>query len=165
MAADKEDLHGLSNEKLQRLKKEATEQVGQVLAQLENDYPGITDGAAALVGSGVGAAGSLAALSALGVPGLSAVGISTGLAAAGSLVGGGMVAGIGVLAAPVAILGIGAYAFVKKRRSAKLAAALAQAIGKLYDIQSRLIANAEYFKEEIAGIKATIDLLTKKKPA
>lgn len=165
MSADKENLHSLSDDEVKRLKNEATNEVGQVLNQLEKDYPGITDGAAAMVGSGVGAAGSLAALSALGVPGLSAAGITSGLAAAGALVGGGMVAGIGVLAAPIAILGIGGYAIAKKRRSAKLAAALAQAIGKLYNVQNRLMANAEYFKEEIAGIKATIDLLTLKKPA
>lgn len=165
MSTDKENLGGMSDDDLQRVKKEATNEVSQVLNRLEKDYPGITEGAAALVGSGVGAAGSLAALSALGVPGLSAAGITSGLAAAGSLVGGGMLAGIGVLAVPIAVLGIGGYAIAKKRKNAKLAAALAQAIGKLYDVQNRLMANAEYFKEEIAGIKATIDLLMKKKPA
>jgi hypothetical protein len=99
------------------------------------------------------------------VVGLSASGITSELAAAGALVGGGMVAGIGVLAAPVAILGVAGYAIAKKRKSAKVAAALGQAISKLYDIQSHLITNAEYFKEEIAGIKVAIDMLTKKKVA
>ena len=165
MRADKENLHSLSDDEVKRLKNESTNEVGQVLNQLEKDNPGITEGATAILGAGSGAAGSLAALSALGVPGLSAAGITSGLAAAGALVGGGMVAGMGVLAAPITILGIGGYAIAKKRRSAKLAAALAQAIGKLYNVQNRLMANAEYFKEEIAGIKATIDLLTKKKPA
>ena len=48
----------------------------------------------------------LAALYGLGsVVGLSAAGITSGLAAAGGIVGGGMVAGIFVLAAPVAVLG------------------------------------------------------------
>ncbi|MGL5799438.1 MAG: hypothetical protein ACRCYN_05130, partial [Plesiomonas sp.] len=75
-----------------------------------------------------------------------------------------MVAGVGVLAAPVALLGIGAYALVKKRKNAKLAAALGEAIKKLFNIQERLIMNAEYFKEEIAAIKAVIDMLSKKKP-
>ena len=40
-----------------------------------------------------------------GLFGLSAAGITSGLAAAGALVGGGMVAGIAVLAAPAVILG------------------------------------------------------------
>jgi hypothetical protein len=74
-----------------------------------------------------------------------------------------MVAGIGVLAAPVAILGIGAYAVAKNKKNARLTAALTQAIKKLYEVQEILMANAEYFKEEIARIKATIDILTSKK--
>jgi len=75
-----------------------------------------------------------------------------------------MVAGIGVLAAPIALLGVGAYAIAKKWKNTRLAAALGTAIRKLYEIQERLMRNAEYFKEEIAGIKAAIDLLAKKKP-
>ncbi|MGZ5261085.1 MAG: hypothetical protein ACXWC0_26005, partial [Burkholderiales bacterium] len=71
----------LSDAEVKRLKNEATSEVSRILNQLENDYPGITEGAAALLGSGVGAAGSLAALSTLGVSGLSAVGITSGLAA------------------------------------------------------------------------------------
>lgn len=147
------------------MKNQATREVKAALDELENDYPGVTEGMATALASGAGAAGSLAALYGLGVTGLSAAGITSGLAAAGSLVGGGMVAGIGVLAAPIALLGIGAYAIAKKKKNAKLAAALGAAIRKLYEIQERLMQNAEYFKEEIAGIKAAIDLLTKKKPA
>ena len=75
-----------------------------------------------------------------------------------------MAAGLGVLAAPVAILGVGAYAITKKKKNAKLAVALGTAIRKLYDVQERLLKNDEFFKEEIASIKATIDLLTKQKP-
>lgn len=78
---------------------------------------------AAALGGGLGAAGSFAALYLLGTTGLSAVGITSGLAAAGSLVGGGMVAGIGVLAAPVAILAVGGYAIVKHHNDNRLAQA------------------------------------------
>ena len=116
-----------------------------------------------MAGSGVGAAASFGALYTLGTTGVSAAGITSGLATAGSIVGGGMVAGIAVLAAPVAVLGIGGYAIVK-HKNAKLTAALSQAIQKLYEVQERLMSNAEYFKAEIAGIKATIDMLTKKAP-
>ena len=146
------------------MKEQATSEVKEVLDQLENDYPGVTEGMATAIGSSVGAAGSLASLYGLGVTGFSAAGITSGLATAGSIVGGGMVAGIGVLAAPIVLLGVGAYAISKKKKSAKLATALGIAIRKLYEIQERLMQNAEYFKEEIAGIKAAIDLLTKKKP-
>jgi hypothetical protein len=155
----------IDQEQIECMKMQATSEVKEVLDQLENDYPGVTEGIATVLGSGVGAAGSLAALYGLGVTGLSAAGITSGLAAAGSIVGGGMVAGIGLLAAPIALLGVGAYAIAKKMKNAKLAAALGTAIRKLYEIQERLMQNAEYFKEEIAGIKAAIDLLTKKKPA
>lgn len=158
-------MQNLDHNEIEKMKNQATREVKAALDELENDYPGVTEGMATALASGAGAAGSLAALYGLGVTGLSAAGITSGLAAGGSLVGGGMVAGIGVLAAPIALLGIGAYAIAKKKKNAKLAAALGAAIRKLYEIQERLMQNAEYFKEEIAGIKAAIDLLTKKKPA
>ena len=61
---------------------------------------------AGATGVSAGAAASFAALYFGGsVVGLSAAGITSGLAAAGALVGGGMAAGVAVLAAPVAILG------------------------------------------------------------
>lgn len=155
----------LDPSQVERMKNQAAEETKIVLDQLEKDWPGITEGMATALGAGTGAAGSLAALYLLGTTGLSAVGITSGLATAGAIVGGGMAAGIGVLAAPVAILAVTAYAITKKKKNAKLAVALGQAIRKLYEIQERLLQNAEYFKEEIAGIKASIDLLSKKKPA
>lgn len=51
--------------------------------------------------------------------GLSAAGITSGLAAAGSIVGGGMVAGVFVLAAPVAVLaagGVGLASHLKNKQ-------------------------------------------------
>ena len=53
------------------------------------------------------------------VVGLSAAGITSGLATAGSIVGGGMVAGIFVLAAPVAVLaagGVGLASYLKNKQ-------------------------------------------------
>nr|WDS96444.1 hypothetical protein VW1_00016 [Enterobacter sp.] len=151
-------------EELEKIRLKAMDEVKSALKELENKYPGITEGAAALAGSGVGAAASFGALYALGTTGVSAAGITSGLATAGSIVGGGMVAGIGVLAAPVAVLGIGGYAIVKHRKNGKLKVALNLAIQKLFDVQERLMANAEYFKAEIAVIKAHIDMLNKKAP-
>jgi hypothetical protein len=61
-------------------------------------------------GAVAGSIGSIAALSTLGVPGLSAVGISSGLATLGSAVGGGMAAGaISVIAAPAIAAAITGY--------------------------------------------------------
>lgn len=155
----------MDREAIDQERKEAASEINCVLKQLDKDYPGALEGLGAALGAGVGGAGAFGALFLAGTTGLSAAGITSGLAAAGALVGGGMVAGIGVLAAPVAVLGIAGYAIAKKRKSAKHAAALATAIGKLYDIQSRLMQNAEYFREELAQIKATIDFLKNRKVA
>ena len=67
----------------------------------------ISEVLAGALGAGIGGVGSFAALYGLGVTGLSAVGITTGLAAAGAIVGGGMAAGLFVLAAPIAALAAG----------------------------------------------------------
>ncbi|MHB1609857.1 MAG: hypothetical protein ACYCXX_14740 [Acidiferrobacter thiooxydans] len=72
--------------------------------------------------SGIGAGGAIgfAALYYAGVTGLSAAGITSALAAAGSLVAGGMAAGIAVLAAPAVLLGVGAYAWTAQRNKKRL---------------------------------------------
>ena len=151
-----------SSAKIQQMKDEAHKDMAEALDELRRDEPKVADAAGAAVGSTLGGAASFTALYFGGVTGLSAAGISSGLATAG--LGAGMVAGIGVLAAPVAILGIAGYAITKKRRNAKLAAALSRAIEKLYEIQERLMANAEYFRKELAEIKAYIDELKRQKP-
>ena len=75
------------------------------------------------LGAGAGGLASFAALYFGGsVIGLSAAGITSGLAAAGGLIGGGMAAGVAVLAAPVAILGgigVGVAAHVKNKKLAE----------------------------------------------
>lgn len=151
----------MTQEEIKQEKERAEKDVKDAMERLNSDAPTITitEGLATLLGSGIGAAGSLAALGASGVSGFSAAGITSGLATAGSIVGGGMVAGIGVLAAPVAILGIAGHAIAKKRKNAKIAAAVATAIKKLYLIQERLMQNAEYFKEELAGINAKLNII------
>lgn len=83
-----------------------------------SSIPEILGGVAGATG---GAAVSFAALYLGGsVVGLSAAGITSGLAAAGALVGGGMAAGIGVLAAPVALLAVGGYGLLSYIKTAKL---------------------------------------------
>ncbi len=69
-----------------------------------------------VVGAGAGAGLSFAALYGLGVTGLSAAGITSGLASAGAIVGGGMAAGIGVLAVPVVV----GYAYASHKKHQKL---------------------------------------------
>lgn len=155
----------VTEEEIKQKSEQASEEVKVILDDLEKDYPGLTEGFATIVGAGTGAAVSITALSTMGtVAGLSAPGITSGLAAAGGLIGGGMVAGISVLALPVAGLGIIGFSFAKKRKNARLAAALNESISKLFNIQERLIQNAEYFKQEIAMVQGAIKVLQKKLP-
>ena len=151
--------------KIQQMKDEAHKNMKETLDELRRDEPKVVDAAAAAVGSTLGGAASFTALYFGGsVVGMSAAGMTSGLAAAGAVVGGGMAVGMAVLAAPVAVLGVIGYGIAKKRRNARLAAALGRAIEKLYKIQERLMANAEYFREELAEIKAYIDQFEHQKP-
>lgn len=157
-----------SPEKIQQVKDEAHESMKETLDELRRDEPKVVDTAAAAVGSTLGGAASFTALYFGGsVPGRSAAEITAGLAA-GAIVGG-MMAGVGVLAAPVAVLGVVGYAIAKKRRNAKQEAArnakqeaaLRRAIEKLYAIQERLMTNAEYIREVLAENEAYITELEK----
>lgn len=80
----------------------------------------IPEALAGAMGVGTGGAIGFAALYMGGsVVGLSAAGITSGLAAAGALVGGGMAAGIAVLAAPAVVLGgagVGIASHYKNKR-------------------------------------------------
>ena len=152
----------MDNVEIDREKELASREIKSILDELSKIDPSITEGVAAAVGSALGAGGSLAALYFIGVSGLSAAGITSGLAAAGSIVGGGMVVGIGVLAAPVAILGVAGYAIAKSMKNSKSVAALNNAITKLYNIQSKLAANAKYFQAELNTLNIVIGELEKK---
>jgi len=86
----------------------------------ESAIPEVLAGA---LGAGIGGVGSFAALYGLGTVGLSAAGITSGLATAGALVGGGvvsnMVAGMFVLATPVAVFaaaGVGTASYLKNKQ-------------------------------------------------
>lgn len=80
----------------------------------------IPEALAGALGVGTGGAIGFAALYLGGsVVGLSAAGITSGLAAAGAIVGGGMAAGIAVLAAPAVVLGgagVGVASHLKNKR-------------------------------------------------
>lgn len=143
-------------------KQQAQKEVKEVLDDLARDYPGITEGLAACVGSTLGTVGSLTALYFIGTTGFSAAGITSGLATAGSIVATGMLGGIVVLTLPAALAGVAFFAVAKKRKSARMAASLGVAIKKLYEVQERLMKNAEFFKEEIAEIKTIIAFLQRK---
>ena len=83
----------------------------------ESAIPEVLTGA---IGAGIGGGFSFAALYVGGTVGLSAAGITSGLAAAGSIVGGGMVAGVFVLAAPVAIFAAGGVGYASHSKNKQL---------------------------------------------
>jgi len=68
---------------------------------------------AAASGAVIGSTGAITAVSTLGVSGLAATGITSGLAAVGSLVGGGMLAGLAVTAAAPLAGGATVYGIYK----------------------------------------------------
>ncbi|MCB9763863.1 MAG: hypothetical protein H6739_29100 [Alphaproteobacteria bacterium] len=123
-----------------------------------------SEGVGALVGGGVGAAGSFAALYGLGIVGLSGPGIMTGLAAAGALIGGGAAAGVLVLAAPVAGLAVAGYAFANHRKMKHVrqlqGQVLAKAIGKQNEIVRRLSNQADLSEAVVHELEARLEILS-----
>lgn len=120
----------------------------------ESAIPEVLAGA---LGAGVGGVGSFVALYGLGsVVGLSAAGITSGLAVAGGIIGGGMVAGIFVLAAPVAVLGsvgVGVASHLKNKQ-------LRQEKERLYkEALSKHDAIIKALKEEADADKERLDYL------
>lgn len=133
------------------------------LDKIDSEVTDGFEGIGAAVGGGVGAAGSFAALYGLGVVGLSGPGIMSGLAAAGTLIGGGAAAGVGVLALPVAVLAVAGYAFInhrKKKRVRRLQGqVLAKAIGKQNEILRKLANSADLSGRVVGELEARLDLL------
>lgn len=124
----------------------------------------ISDVMAGVLGAGVGGVTSFAALYFGGsVVGLSAAGITSGLAAAGALVGGGMAAGIAVLAAPAVILGGAALKVTadKKRKQLqnKKEELYNMAIAKQTKILEELQSNLDATEERIKALTALNILL------
>jgi len=93
-----------------------------------------------------------------GVTGLSAAGITSGLAAAGGLVGGGMAAGVAVLAAPAVLLGVGAYAVVSQRNKRKLKEKKEMLLQEAMKKQNAIISELRKSSDDN---KARADYLTK----
>lgn len=108
-----------SLEPVEKLVKEAAAAISDT-ERVASDEKDMNAALAAAGGIGTGGAIGFAALYYAGVTGLSAAGITSALAAAGALVGGGMAAGIAVLAAPAVLLGVGAYAWTAQKNKKRL---------------------------------------------
>lgn len=89
--------------------------------------------------------------------GLSAAGITSGLAAAGSIVGGGMAAGIGVLAAPAVILGTAGVGIASHIRNQNLREAKELIYKNAIAKQTAIV---KALKEETDADKDRIEYLT-----
>lgn len=127
----------------------------------ESAIPEVLAGA---LGAGLGGVGSFAALYGMGVVGLSAAGITSGLAAVGGIVGGGMVAGVFVLAAPVALLAAGGVLLASDLKNKQLKQEkerlYKEALKKHEGIISALKAEADADKERLDYLQSLNILLT-----
>lgn len=126
----------------------------------ESAIPEVLTGA---LGAGVGGGISFAALYALGTVGLSAAGMTSALATAGAIVGGGMAAGVFVLAAPVAALGgVGVWIAAKRNQKKLLQAKekmLQDAIRKRDAIVAELGSRVDMSEDRINRLTALNTLL------
>lgn len=112
---------------------------------------------AGALGVGVGGAASFAVLFFGGsVVGLSAAGITSGLAAAGAIVGGGMAAGVAVLAAPAVVLGAAGVGIASSIKNKKLKDAKETCYKNAVKAQSEII---EALQEEAKADKERLDYL------
>lgn len=112
---------------------------------------------AGFVGGGIGAASSFAALYFAGsVIGLSASGISSGLATLGVLVGGGMAAGVFVLAFPIAFLAATGVGVTMALKSKELKQEKERLLQKAIEIQQAIITQIKF---EVDAEKKRADYL------
>jgi hypothetical protein len=135
---------------------EIMQNVKTTLDHLEKYFPGLSVGIGAALGASSGVVGSLAALYCLGTAGFSAAGITSGLAAAGAVASGGMLAGIFVIAAPVAVLGALGYSYANKKAKRS---ALNTAIDKMFNFRQALMQYPEYAQGQIKELNIVLDVL------
>ncbi len=121
----------------------------------------ITGGA---IGAGVGTGGGMAAIYFAGTLGFSGPGIVSGLAAIGAVVGGGMLAGIGIVVAAPLVLGGGGLVLVRHLRSRKFREArlrLRQHAQARHEFLERLIREKEELGESLEKYRFYLDRLTR----
>lgn len=118
----------------------------------------IPESLAGALGAGAGGVASFAALYFGGkVVGLTAAGITSGLAAAGAVLGGGMTAGLAVLAAPAVILGGAAIGITSHIKNKKLAEEKYSLYTKAVEKQNAILV---VLKNELGQSKERTEYLT-----
>lgn len=105
-------------EPIKRILAEADKAIQENSRNIEtSDIPEVLGG---IAGGAIGVGIGYTLVSTSGIAGLSAVGITSGLATLGALAGGGMIAGVFVAAAPMAVLGVTGYALLAGRNRRRL---------------------------------------------
>lgn len=133
---------------LESLREETRIEFASVLEGLRKDHPKVVADAGSVVAGTLGGAALLTAHLSGTVSGLSSTHVVSGLA----------VRTVAGWLAPVAVVlaAVGGYV-IGRRRRAKLVASLRTAVEESHRIIERLTANAEYYREEIAELKAYVD--------
>ncbi len=151
-------------EDLKRAEEEIKE-VDQLIEQESNATikAAIQETAVAMGAGGVGIAGGGVALYFAGVVGFSAAGITSGLAAIGAIVGGGMLAGAAVLAAAPFVLAGGGYLatrYYRQRKFNKARDELRQHAVARRDFLKKLIADNADQAEKLSEYRMHLTRLT-----
>ena len=155
----------MTQEEVLKEKEWAEKEIRAILEKLNKNAPKMTEGISPLIVSAVGVGGSAATIGAIGTigaaSGYSTAGIASGFTAVAPAMGGSLLASLGALVAPAAVIGVAGYVIAKKRKEAKEAAETAEAIKGIYEIYQRLVQNAEYFTEELAGLNVAMSIIEK----
>jgi hypothetical protein len=120
--------------------------------------PPVIGAAAGTVAGGAAGLAGMTAGAATGASGAAAM--TSGLAAAGSLIGGGMLVGMAVVAAPAVVFGVAGYAAIANHNHRKLVVQkqviLQEALRKQAAIQERLRADHDSLEAEVAHLQALL---------
>ncbi len=146
MSSDKEPIYKNNDalKPIEKLNAEAEEALNdkERTASTEKD---INEALIAAGGISTGGVIGFAGLYYAGITGLSAAGMTSALAAAGGLIGGGMAAGIAVLAAPAVLLGVGGYAWAAQRNKRLLIKKKDELLASIRDKHTKIEAEIEAY--------------------
>ena len=138
---------------LTKRKEETNRMIATILSDLEEELPEETELLWAFAGGLLGAGAALCALFFFGkVTGLTAPGITSGLAALGSLLGGGMFTGLCLLLFPAPLLAISGYALARTRNRMQILRAARDAAEDLDTLRKELAKETHLFTEELRAL-------------
>jgi len=138
---------------LAKRKEETNRVIATILGELEKELPEETELLWAFAGGLLGAGAALAMLFFFGkVTGLSAPGITSGLAALGSFLGGGMFTGLCLLLLPAPLFAIAGYTLARARNRMQILRATRDAAENLDALRKELARETHLFTEELRAL-------------